>query len=75
MFRQHIYKEDEDNLLFNRLNEIHTNGITFNKIRFWDITHKGWVDCDNLTGYKIHKEIKMDGQLIFYIYLEDDIQE
>ena len=71
MFRQRIYNDTEDNDLYRRLEGIDDNFIFYNHIKFWDINHKGWVDSDSLTGYKIQKEIQVDNELIFYIYSED----
>lgn len=68
MFRQRCYKETEDNLLEHRLIYLCENEIGYDTIKFWDVNHKSWIDCDNLTGYKIQKEVQVDGELIFYIY-------
>lgn len=68
MFRQRYYKEIDDNLLEHRLIQLCENEIGYDTIKFWDVNHKSWIDCDNLTGYKIQKEVQVDGELIFYIY-------
>ena len=68
MFRQRYYKETEDNLLEHRLIHLCENEIGYDTIKFWNVNHKSWIDCDNLTGYKIQKEVQVDGELIFYIY-------
>lgn len=71
MFRQRCYSLTEDNLLHHRLEYLNSNEIKYDNIKFWDINYKAWVDCDNLSGYKIQKEVLINNELIFYIYLED----
>ena len=71
MFRQKQYDNTECNLLIDRLKYLESNNIIYYKIKFWDINIKGWVDCDNLSNYKIQREIITDDELIFYIYLEE----
>ena len=69
MFRQWRYKKNEDNSLIHRLDQLSYSDIQYDKIKFWDINYKGWVDCDNLMHeYKIQKEVIVDNELIFYIY-------
>ena len=70
MFKQRHYKAD-NNSLMDRLRYLDTIDINYDNIKFWDIHYKAWVDCDNLSNYKIQKEIQVDNELIFYIYLED----
>ena len=71
MFRQRDYSNEKDNSLFTRLCTLENNEINYTNIKFWDINLKTWVDCDNLTNYKIQKEVQTDDELIFYIYSED----
>jgi hypothetical protein len=70
MFRQRQYT-NRDNLLIERLNYLDDMNINYDNIKFWNINYKTWVDCDNLTNYKIQKEVQINNELIFYIYLED----
>ena len=71
MFRQRYYKNNENNSLMYRLEHLNDNYINYNTIKFWDIDNNAWVDCDNLMHYKIQKEVQINDDLIFYIYLED----
>ena len=71
MFRHRYYKGIENNSLHHRLENLNSNEIKYDEIKFWDINYKTWVDCDNLSNYKIQKEVLIDNELIFYIYLED----
>ena len=74
MFRQKLYNS-KDNSLFNRLKYLESNNVIFDKIKFWDIDLKCWIDYDNLIDYKIQKEILSNDELIFYIYLENCNEE
>lgn len=71
MFRQRKYKNIENNSLEHRLMYLDNNEINYDRLKFWDIHYKTWVDYDNLIGYKIEKEVQIDNELIFYIYLEN----
>lgn len=73
MFRQKTYNNDEDNNLMTRLNRINSHDMFYINLKFWDINCNAWVDCDNLNDYKIQKEVVIDNELIFYIYLENYI--
>lgn len=68
MFRQRVYTNTEDNSLNRRLEQLTNNDMMNYKIRFWDIKHETWIDCDDLMNHKIQKEVQIDGELIFYIY-------
>ena len=70
MFRQIYYDNELNNSLDHRLRNM-DNECKYNNIKFWDIKYNAWVDCDNLTNYKIQKEVRIDNDLIFYIYRED----
>ena len=70
MFRQKVYATT-DNYLIDRLKYLDNMNIVYDNIKFWDINYKAWVDCDNLANYKIQKEVQINNELIFYIYLED----
>ena len=72
MFRQKQYSNNEDNSLMNRLYYLDDNDINYDKIKFWDINHNAWVDCDNLNDYKIQEETVINDELIFRIYREND---
>lgn len=68
MFRQRIYKQNENNILKDRLNYLYENDISYDEVKCYDIDNNCWIVNEDSDDYKIQKEITTDNTLIFYVY-------
>lgn len=76
MFRQKIYKEP-NNSLADRLEHLYSKSVNYGYIKFYNINSNAWItiNTNNAHKYKIQKEVLINNNLIFYVYLESYNEE